>query len=161
MNDLKAKIAAIARQNYINGNESVELGLFSTRAIRQISQRKLRRSSALLAAMTSSSSNSRRCKRSWPTLAQLKAYEQQVANQERVAQDRRDDADRSRNAAASAKAEIARLIEVSKNSLAQSPRARAQVKKQYEDLQARLMAASGIANAKGTGATHSRPQPGR
>ena len=27
MNDLKAKIAAIARQNYINGNESVELGL--------------------------------------------------------------------------------------------------------------------------------------
>ena len=142
MNDLKAKIAAIA----------VELGLlldardpadFATQV--EAIKRTARGNDVIfeqLAALQAQLAD---------TLAQLKAYEQQVANQERVAQDRRDDADRSRNAAASAKAEIARLIEVSKNSLAQSLELRAQVKKQYEDLQARLMAASGIANAKGTG----------
>ena len=108
MNDLKAKIAEIARQTYINGNESVELGLlldardpadFATQV--GAIKRTARGNDVIfeqLAALQAQLAD---------TLAQLKAYEQQVANQERVAQDRRDDADRSRNAAASAKAELA------------------------------------------------------
>jgi hypothetical protein len=152
MDELKAKIAAIARQNYINGNESVELGLlleardpadFATQV--EAIKRTARGNDVIfeqLAVLQAQLAE---------TLAQLKALEQQVVNQERVAQDRRDDANRQRNSAANARAEIARLIEVSKNSLAQSLELRGQVKKQYEELQARLMAASGIANAKGTG----------
>ncbi len=151
MDALKTKIAAIARQNYINGNESVELGLllesrdptdFATQveAIKRTARgndvifEELARLQAELAA----------------TLAQLKAYEQQVEHQEEVAQNRRDDASQARNSAAGARAEIARLIEVSKNSLAESLQLRGQVKKQYEELQAKLMAASGIARTKGT-----------
>ena len=151
MDALKAKIASIARQNYINGNESVELGLlldsrdpadFATQveAIRRTARgndvifEQLAKLQADLAA----------------TLAQLSAYEQQVENQERIAADRRDDASQARNSAAGARAEIARLIEVSKNSLAESLRLRGEVKRQYEALEAKLMAASGLARTKGT-----------
>lgn len=151
MDALKAKIAAIARQNYINGNESVELGLLldakdpsDFAAQVEAIKRTARGNDVLFEQLTTLQAELA------ATLAQLKAYEQQVENQERIAQDRRDDASRAAQSAADAKAEIARLIDVSKNSLAESLRLRAEVKKQYEELEARLIAASGIANAKGT-----------
>lgn len=151
MEALKAKIAAIARQNYINGNESVELGLLleardpadfaiQVEAIR----RTARGNDALFEQLATLQAELA------ATLAQLKAYEDEVEAQERIAQDRRDDASSAAQAAESARAEIARLIDVSKKALAESLKLRGEVKRQYEDLQAKLIAASGIANSKGT-----------
>lgn len=152
MEDLKLKIAGIARQNYINGRESVELSLLleakdaaDFAAQLEGIRRTARGNDVVFEQLTTLQAELA------DTLAQLKALEQKAEAQAKAASDRRNDANAARNDASAAKNEIARLIEVSKNSLAESLRLRGEVKKQYEALQAKLMAASGIAKTKGTG----------
>lgn len=152
MEALKLKIAGIARQNYINGNESVELSLLldaqdaaDFAAQMEAIRRTARGNDAIFDQLTTLQAELA------DTLAKLKALEQEAQDQAAIASARRNDANNARNSAAAAKAEIARLIEVSKNSLAESLRLRGEVKRQYEALQAKLMAASGIARTKGTG----------
>ncbi|MFA7266389.1 MAG: hypothetical protein WC054_08765 [Candidatus Nanopelagicales bacterium] len=152
MEALKQKIAGIARQNYINGNESVELSLLldaqdaaDFAAQMEAIRRTARGNDAVFEQLTTLQAALA------DTLATLKDLEQQAQDQAAIASERRNDANNARNSAAAAKAEIARLIEVSKNSLAESLRLRGEVKRQYEALQAKLMAASGIARTKGTG----------
>lgn len=152
MEALKLKIAGIARQNYINGHESVELSLLleakdaaDFAAQLEGIRRTARGNDAIFEQLTTLQAELA------DTLAQLKTLEQKAQDQAKAASESRNDANAARNSAAAAKAEIARLIEVSKNSLAESLRLRGEVKKQYEALQAKLMAASGIAQTKGTG----------
>ncbi len=152
MEALKLKIAGIARQNYITGNESIELSLLleatdATDFAMQMEaiRRTARGNAAIFDQLTDLQAELA------GTLAQLTVLEQSAQAQAELADERRNDASQARNSATAAKAEIARLIEVSKNSLAESLRLRGEVKTQYEALQAKLMAASGIAPTKGTG----------
>lgn len=152
MEALKLRIAGIARQNYINGNESVELSLLleaqdaaDFAAQVQAIKRTARGNDAIFEQLATLQAELA------TTLKQLKELEDKAQNQAELAAQKRNEASQAQSSASSAKDEISRLIEVSKNSLAESLRLRGEVKTQYEALQAKLMAASGIAKTKGTG----------
>lgn len=154
MDELKNRIAAIARQNYINGQESIELSLLldardATDFAAQMEgiRRAARGNDQIFVQLT------RLQEELAARLAELKAFEDEAERQEAIVSQKRNEAANARDKAAAAKTEIARLVAASKAALDESLRLRADVKKQYEALQEKLMAASGVAAAKGTGRT--------
>ena len=150
MDALKAKIAAIARQKSTSTGtnpSSRAPPMPRIRLVRSAGQGDqtncARGNDALFRQLTTLQAELA------ATLAQLKAYEQQSKTKERIAQDRRDDAQAVRlNPPLMQKPRLPGSL-TSARTRSPSRCDCALSKKQYEELEARLIAASGIANAEG------------
>jgi hypothetical protein len=170
---LKNRVSALARQRYISGSESVELGLLmqsrspsefadQLQAIAQIS----RGNSTLFDQMTALQADLA------AQLPQLKTLEQAAADRETQAQAKADvavtrtseaqakagemaaranDAQASRDGAAAARNEIASLVATRQQEVDKALTLRRQIKSTYEQLQRKLVTAQGVAQTHGTG----------
>lgn len=151
MDELKARIAAMARQNYIAGQENVELGLLleseSTAEFAeqlQAVQRISRGNAELFQEVTQLQAEL------GARLAELKSLEQLAATKEAEANDRAADAAASRHLAAAARESIQALIAQRQQKLDEALALRKQLKSEYEALQEQLMAQAGLSAATGT-----------
>lgn len=170
---LKSQIALLARQSYISGSESIELGILmqsqdpgqfvdQMQAMARIS----RGNSTLFKQMTALRAELA------AQLVQLNTAKQAAAAQEAQAQAKADEAlaraaeanDRAnqlkaladkaqaaRDNAAAAKSTIVSLVAERRNEVARALTLRRQIKATYERLQAKLAAAQGVAKTHGTG----------
>ncbi len=156
---LKTRIAGLARQQYISGGDSAELGIlldsedltafsFQLQAMSRIS----RGNSISMAQVT------RLRDELAAALAKLKALEQEAANREGEAEADANAAQASAGAAqaalvsaTAATANVASLIGEREQAVTRALTLRRQIKATYEDLQAQLRAAQGISKSRGTG----------
>ena len=169
---VKSQIALLARQSYISGSESVELGILLQSQdpaqfadLLQAMARISRGNSTVFKQMTALRAELA------AQLVQLNTMKQAAAGREDVAQekaaeavsrasDAQDKADAiqalankaqaARDGAANARAAIVALVDQRKQEVARALALRRQIKATYERLQAKLTKAQGVANTHGT-----------
>lgn len=173
MGEVKSQIALLARQQYISGAESVELGILmqsrspsdfadQLQAIARISRGNsvtfdeiLRLQAALAAQLEQltvldlATADSERAAQVAADGAMQRASEARVRADEMQA--RTADAQASRDAAASAKAAVATLVAERERELSRALSLRRDIKSMYERLQTKLLSAQGVAKTHGTG----------
>ena len=169
---VKSQIALLARQSYISGSESVELGILmqsqdpaqfadQLQAMARISRgnstvfKQMTALRAELAAQLVQLNTMKQAAAGREDVAQEKAAGSRVARLRCSGQSRRNQAlankaQAARDGAANAQAAIVALVDQRKQEVARALALRRQIKATYERLQTKLTKAQGVANTHGT-----------